>query len=179
MNRLPAPRRDGLTPEGQRVWDRIAGARNVSGGPFAVLLHAPGVADRVASLVDYYQGEAALPVADAELAILAAVRELGSEYAWERHELRGRKVGTRPEAIEILRANGALDGLTPHERLLVEITRTLLAQRTLPEELFARGLAELGEQQLVELVALVGHYCLVGFILNGFAVPPRGDCPTW
>ena len=179
MSRLPAPRREALAPEGQAVWDRIAASRQVTAGPFSVLLHAPALADGVASFVDYFQDQAALPSADCELVILAVVREFGARYAWERHELRGRRVGTRPEAIEVLRANGALDGLTPRERLLVEIARTLVATRALPDELFARGLAELGEQQMVELVTLVGHYCAVALVLNGFAVPPAGDCPTW
>ena len=179
MSRLPVPRRDALAPEDQAIWDRIAATRQVDTGPFAVLFHAPGLADRVSALVDYFQDEAALPPADCELVILACARELGARYAWERHELRGRKVGTRPEAIEVLRANGALDGLTPRERLLVEIARTLLATRGLPDELFGRGQAELGTRQLVELVTLVGHYSLVGLVLNAFAVPPLGECPSF
>ncbi len=45
---------------------------------------------------------------------------------------------------------------------------------------FARGLAELGERQLVEVVTLVGHYCLIGFIANGFDVqPPDGSPPSF
>jgi hypothetical protein len=28
-------------------------------------------------------------------------------------------------------------------------------------------------------VGLVGHYCLVGLVLNAFAVPPAGDCPSF
>jgi hypothetical protein len=43
--------------------------------------------------------------------------------------------------------------------------------------LYARALADLGERQLVEVVALTGHYSLIGLLLNGFAVPPREGSP--
>jgi len=111
--------------------------------------------------------------------VLFRSREAGARYACARHEVRARAEGARPEAIEVLRANGSFDGLTARERLLAEIARSLLRTRGLPDELFARGLAELGEQQLVELVTLVGHYTLVGLVLNGFAVPPPDDGPTF
>jgi 4-carboxymuconolactone decarboxylase len=180
MTRLPAVARDTLAPADQAIWDRIAVGRNGRvGGPYTALLHVPALADRVRALGDYFRGEAALPPADIELTILATVREAGARYAWARHEVRARAEGARPEAIEVLRANGSFDGLTARERLLAEIARSLLRTRGLPDELFARGLAELGEQQLVELVTLVGHYTLVGVVLNGFAVPPPDDGPTF
>ena len=179
MSRLPAVSRDTLSPEDQAVWDRIAAVRTGVRGPFGVLIHVPALADRVAALEDYFRFDAALPAADRELVILATARELGARYPWTRHEARGRQVGTRPEAIEALRANGGLEGLTPRERLLVEIARGLLRARALSDELFTRGLAELGRQQLVEAVALAGHYSLIGFIVNGFGVPPPDDSPTF
>ena len=179
MSRLPAVSRDTLSPEGQAVWDRIAAVRTGVRGPFGVLIHVPALADRVAALEDYFRFDAALPAADRELVILATARELGARYPWTRHEARGREVGTRPEAIEAVRANAGLEGLTPRERLLVEIAGGLLRARALSDELFTRGLAELGRQQLVEAVTLVGHYSLIGLVVNGFGVVPPDDSPTF
>jgi 4-carboxymuconolactone decarboxylase len=180
MSRLPAVTRDELSPEHQQVWDRIAavraGVRTGAGGPFGVLMHLPALADRVAALEDYFRFNAALPPEDRELVILATARETGARYPWTRHEARGREVGTRTQAIEIVRANGSLDGLTPRERLLVETVRALLRERRMSDELFARALAELGRQQLIETVALTGHYSLVGLVVNGFDVAaPQGS----
>jgi 4-carboxymuconolactone decarboxylase len=178
--RLPAVTRDALTPDEQAIWDRIDAVRPGFRGPYGVLIHVPVLAERVAALEDYFRFDAALPAADRELVVLAVVREAGARYAWVRHEAAGRQAGTRPEAIEILRANDTLEGLTPHEALLVEIARTLLHTRTLPEALYRRGVEELGERQLVEVVTLVGHYCLIGFIANGFDVqPPEGSPPSF
>ena len=45
MSRLPAVIRDELSPEHQKVWDRIAAVRGGvpagAGGPFGVLMHLP------------------------------------------------------------------------------------------------------------------------------------------
>ena len=183
MSRLPTVSRDELSPEHQKIWDRIAairaGVRAGAGGPFGVLMHLPALAERVAALEDYFRFDAALPAVDRELVILAAAREMGARYAWVRHEARGREVGTRVEAIEAVRANGSLDKLTPRERLLIELVRSLLRERRLPDELYTRGLAELGRQQLIETVALTGHYCLVALVVNGFDVPPPAGTVTF
>ena len=179
MSRLPNVKRDDLSPEDQKIWDRIAahraGVRAGAGGPFGVLMHLPALADRVAALEDYFRFDAALPAVDRELVILAAAREMGARYAWVRHEARGREIGTRVEAIETVRANGSLERLKPRERLLVEIVRALLRERRLPDELFTRALAELGRQQLIETVVLTGHYGLVALVVNGFDIAaPEG-----
>jgi 4-carboxymuconolactone decarboxylase len=85
--------------------------------------------------------------------------------------VRGREAGVRPEVIEALRAQGDLGGLNPHERLLVDLTHSLLRNRTLSQDLVDRGLSELGRQKLIELIALVGHYVTIGMMLNSFDVP--------
>src|SRR5215212_8523069 len=165
MARLPTLTREALAPEGQEVWDRIAAVRDGVRGPYEVLIRVPALADRVRALEDYFRFEAALSDAERELIILATGRELGARFAWGVHEPRARQVGTRPEAIKAVRDNGPLDGLTPRERLL-------------SDDLYARALADLGERQLVEVVALTGHYSLIGLLLNGFAVPPREGSPA-
>src|SRR5215210_6828745 len=134
MTRLPPVSRDSLAPEGQEVWDRVATSRGGVSGPHSVLIRVPALSEHVRALGDYFRAGGELPLNDAELAILATVREPGARYAWNR--------------------------------------------RALPADLFARGLAELGEQQLVELVTLVGYYNLIGGFLNCFEVPPPDDSPT-
>ena len=179
MSRLPTVTREELDPDAQAVWDRIAAVRGGVRGPYGVLIHVPRLADCVRAVEDYMRMEAELPEPDRELVILATAREMGARYAWVRHEHRGQEVGTRAEAIEIVRAHGALDGLTPRERLLVEVTQAVIRDRGLSDDLYARAEAELGRTALVETVALIGHYNLIGFVINGFQVPPPDDSPTF
>ena len=178
MTRLGVPDRSALGAEDQAVWDRIAAVRSGVRGPYGVLMHVPKLADRVRAVEDFFRFDGELPGADRELVILVAAREMEARYAWARHEHRGHEEGTRPEAIEAVRTNGAVDGLTERERLLIEITRTLLRSRRLPDDLYTRAVRELGERQLIELVALAGHYSLIGLTLGAFEVPQPDDLPA-
>ncbi|HUK42714.1 MAG TPA: carboxymuconolactone decarboxylase family protein [Candidatus Acidoferrales bacterium] len=170
MSRLPPVTRDKLSTQNQAVWDRVMVGRSGAGGPYGALFHVPALAERVGAVENYFRSDGTLAAVDRELIILTTARELGAHYPWNRHEIRGREAGMRAEAIEALRANGALDALTAHERLLVEIVKSILRQHQVADDLFARGLAELGPEKMVEMVALVGHYCLIGSIANTFGV---------
>ncbi len=170
MSRLPGVNRESLSPEGQAVWDRIAEVRPGVRGPYGVLMHVPSLAERVANLEDYFRFNAALPAADRELVILATAREMEAHFAWARHEARGLQVGTRKEAIEVVRTKSELAPLMPRERLFVEIVRSLLRARSLSDELYNQGMTELGRQQFLETITLTGHYSLIGLVINGFDV---------
>ncbi len=179
MSRLPGVNREALSPEDQAVWDRIAAVRPGMHGPYNALMYVPGLADRVATLENYFRFNAALPAADRELVILTTARESDAHFAWARHEPRGLEVGTRKEAIEAVRTNSDLAGLMPRERLLVQIVQSLLRTRHLSDELYTRGMAELGRQQLLETITLAGHYNLIGLVINGFDVTPPAGTPTF
>ena len=179
MSRLPETTRDALAPEGQAVWDRIAAVRVGVRGPYSMLIHVPDLADRVRALEDYFRFDSSLSDADRELVTLVVGHEMGARFGWAIHVPAALKAGLSAEAIEALLTDGPLVSLSPRELLLVEIARTLVRTRTLPDELFARAEAELSRRELVEAVALVGYYCLVGFVLNAFAVPPPDDGPTF
>jgi 4-carboxymuconolactone decarboxylase len=175
--RLPAVKRDDLSPENQQLWDRInAGRSSGGGGPYSALIHAPKLADRLSATENYFRSAATLAQTDRELVILATVREFEAHFPWTRHEIRGREAGLREDVIETLRANGSLEKLMPRERLVVEIVRSLLRHHRLSKELFTLGFAELGTEKFVELVALIGHYCTISTVANAFEVlPPEGS----
>lgn len=174
MSRLPPVDRAELGPEAQAIWDRISASRSrepgLMRGPYTVLINIPGLAERIGAVEEYFRFSAELPAPDRELVILATARDAGARYAWARHEARGREVGARPEAIETLRTLGSLDGLTERERLIVETVRELRRTSTLSEATFQRAISALGQRQLIEVVALTGHYGVIGSVINTFDV---------
>src|SRR5581483_10104075 len=117
------------------------------------------------------------PGADRELAILAVAREMGSRYEWVGQEAIARREGTRPEAIEAVRDLASLEGLNEREWLVVEVARGLMRHHALSDELFAAAREALGQEALVELVALVGYYSMIAMVLVGFEVEPEGEPP--
>lgn len=175
MSRLPRAKREDLSSEHQKIWDHINAARSGGGGPYSMLLHSPAMAQHIAATEDYFRNSSLLPDADREIIILTAAREVDARYAWSRHEIRAHKAGIRPEAIEALRAKAPLDKFTGKERLLVEFTRTLMHDHTLPDDLFARMEEEFGRAKFVEAVGLLGHYITIGTVIRLFNVePPEG-----
>jgi 4-carboxymuconolactone decarboxylase len=176
MSRIPKANRESLSAAEQKIWDHIHAARKGGGGPYSMLMHVPELAARVAATEDYFRLDSALSDADREIVILAAARELGAHYPWARHEARARQSGVREEVIETIRARGSLTGFTPREKLLAEIPLSLMRQHGLSDDLFAHAQQELNRRQLIEVVALVGHYSAIGFIANSFAIEaPEGS----
>ena len=176
MSRLPAAKREDLSAEHQKIWDRVHAARSAGGsGPYSMLMHSPAMAQYFAATEDYFRTQSLLPDADREVIILAAARELDARYAWSRHEIRARNVGIRPEVIEALRAKASLDQFAGRERLLVEFARTLVHDHRLPDPLFAQMEAEFGRAKFIEAVGLLGHYMTIGTVIRMFEVePPHG-----
>jgi 4-carboxymuconolactone decarboxylase len=174
MGKIPAASRDKLTSEQQSIWDRVMSGRTGGGGPYGTLMHAPAMAECFSAVEGYFRDRGTLAKPDKEMIILAVARELGARFPWSRHEIRAREVGVRGEALETLRANGSVDRLTPHEQIVIETARSLVRERRLPDELFARARAELGVGPLVEAVGLVGHYNFISMVAKTFEldVPP-------
>ena len=168
MGQLPGLTREQLAPDDQIVWDRIYSGRTPGGGPYAALMHSPEMAEQFSNVENYFRNSGKLDPIDKELIILTIARAMNVRYPWSRHEIRARQVGMRPEALETLRANAPLDALNEHERVIVEMTRALLHERRMPDEMFARVRTELGDQRLVEAVGLVGHYNFISMVARTF-----------
>ncbi|HEX5607486.1 MAG TPA: hypothetical protein VFY96_13265 [Candidatus Binatia bacterium] len=175
MSRLPAAKREDLTPEHQQIWDRIHATRSGGGGPYSMLMHSPAMAQHFAATEDYFRTQSLLPDSDREVIILAAARELEARYAWCRHEVRAHNVGIPPELIEALRAKAPISEFTGRDRLLVEFTRALVHDHTVSDELFTRVEREYGRAKFLEAVGLLGHYMTIGTVIRLFQVePPEG-----
>jgi 4-carboxymuconolactone decarboxylase len=176
---MPRAKREELSPEHQKIWDHINAARSGGGGPYSMLLHSPAMAQHFAATEDYFRTNSLLPDADREIIILAAAREVDAHYAWSRHEVRARNVGIRPEVIEALRAKAPIDRFAGIERLLVEFTRTLMHDHTLPDEVFGRMEKEFGRAKFIEAVGLLGHYITIGTVIRLFDVRPAEGIKTF
>ena len=97
MSRLPALTPDQLTPEQKRLHDAIAGPRGGSvGGPFAVWLRVPRIAEAANRMGNSLRLEGKLDRRLFELAILAIARHWSAQYEWFVHDRRALRCGTEP-----------------------------------------------------------------------------------
>ena len=161
-----------LSPEHQAVFDAIAQSRGRVQGPFAMLLHSPELAGRVAHLGALVRFEMELPRKLKELVILTVARELDCRFEWSVHAGHARAAGVPDDCIEALRERSDPQGLTPEEADVCRYAQELLRSHRVSGPTFAAVEKALGAAGCVELSALIGYYVLLACVLNSMEVEP-------
>ena len=179
--RFPELRREQMTEAQKRVYDSLAGGpRRGVRGPFGALLQSPELADRVRELSDYLRFRTSLPARLNEFAILITARFWGAKFEWFAHRPLALK-GELPESIaNDLAQNKRPANMKPDEELVYDFCTTLHRQHFVDDALFKRAVAMLGEQKVVDLIAVSGYYTLVSMVLNVAEIPlPPGEKSPW
>ena len=188
MTRLPYLRYDDLDSDGQQVWDGIVGSRggelvNPEGGligPFNSFVHAPGVGRRLSSLGAMLRFKTSIDRRLTEIAIITVGARWKAEFEWWAHARMARERGV-PDAVVDAIARGDEPAFeADDERTVYSVARQLANTGQLTQAAFDAGQRLLGDEGMVELVALCGYYTLISFLLNAFAVElPAGAAPRW
>lgn len=168
----PIATREGLSPEGERVFDELMQSRGEVQGPFQILMHRPEICARIAQLGSSVRKGGLLDAASSELAILTAARAHNAQLAWTGHVPIARRVGVREEAIVAIRERTAPAGLTQKEAAVVAFAQELLQSNRVTEPTYRAAERELGQGAVIDLVVLLGYYGMMAAVMNVFEVPP-------
>lgn len=170
-----------MTPSQRRVYDLIiAGRRGRFGGPFQLLIRAPEICEHASQLGEHLRWGTSLPDRLSELAIITTARFWRAQYEWYAHAPLAEKGGVPTAAIEAIRRGDTPAFAQPDEALVYRICTEIFETQRLSDATFAAATAALGEAGLVEIIAIVGYYTLIGNILNAFQVPvPEGVAPPF
>jgi len=170
-----------LTPAQRRVHDLIiAGRRGRFGGPFQLLIRAPEVCEHAAKLGEHLRWGTSLPDRLSELAIIATARFWRAQYEWFAHAPLAEKAGVPVAAIEAIRRGETPSFERGDEALVYRVCSELFNTRRLSDANFHEAIATLGETALVEVIAIIGYYTLIGNTLNVFQVAvPEGATPPF
>ena len=166
-----------MTSAQQRVHDQIvAGKRGRFGGPFQLLIRAPEICGHVAQLGEHLRWGTSLPDRLSELAIIATARFWRAQYEWYAHAPLAEQAGVPAAAIEAIRTGGTPRFAAEDEALVYRICTEIFRTQRLSDESFGASTAALGEQGLVEVIAIIGYYTLIANTLNVFQVGlPAGE----
>lgn len=161
-----------LAPLGDADWPgRIADMRAGFAGKlnvYRLMAHHPELMRAWGPLRAHVVGQTALGPTAAEIVILRLAARLGCGYEWNQHVLRGLKAGLDKDLIAALR--GPHDGLSGDAALLAGAVDALLDQHRLPDAQARALIARFGKAAVLDLMATLGMYLTLGFILNTF--PP-------
>lgn len=112
-----------------------------------------------------------LPKNVREIAILVTGTHFHSGYELYAHILVGELRGLADRTIATIVSGERPDNLTAEEAMAYDMTSALVSGRIVPKILYDEAVETFGKVGVAELIYLVGLYCGVSIVLNGFDVP--------
>jgi 4-carboxymuconolactone decarboxylase len=169
-----------MTPEQRELSDRIAGKRGGTRGPFLVWLRSPGLCDRVEALGSYVRFETGLPLKYRELGLILAARHWDAQYSWNAHAKKTVEAGIPQSVVDAVADRREPEFDDEQDEIFYRFCTELLRTHFVSDETFARALDSFGEEQLVDVIGVLGNSSMLAMCLNGFAVPLKeGDEPPF
>lgn len=135
-------------------------------GPYNVMLRSPIFADRIKRLLDYLRFDTSLPLRLNEFAILIQAKLWTSQVEWCAHYPIALKAGLPPSIADDLKAGIRPRNMKEDEAVVYDVCMTLSQEHEISDELFDRAVSVIGEQQLVDLIAVSGTYVTVAMLLS-------------
>jgi 4-carboxymuconolactone decarboxylase len=168
--RFPKISMEQLNPEQQAVAAEVLKQSSAGlGGPYGMLIKSPELLKRYLLMTEYLRQKTSLPHRLNEMAILLEARLWDAQYEWWAHEPLARKAGV-PDAV--------IEDMQPDENVVYDVVTEILNRRQLSDDTFARAKQILGEQQVVDLVAVTGFYVMVSaVVIAGRIEIPNGGAP--
>ncbi len=136
------------------------------GGPYNIMLRSPVLLRRMLDLLDYLRWNTSLPLHLNEFAILIVGRRWRSQIEWYAHVPIALKAGLSQKIIDQLKQKKRPEGMKDDEAIVYDFCTELAANHAVSDETFARAKRILGEQQVVDLVAVSGTYVTVAMLLR-------------
>jgi 4-carboxymuconolactone decarboxylase len=171
---------DEMNAEQKDVYDaNVASKRGRMPAPVHAWIRSPKMAKRMEPLGEFLRYESTLGARLSEIAILVCARHWTAHFEWYAHKKLGLEAGVTPLIITAIATRRPPDFTGDDKgRIVHDVSKALMETHRVPQPLYDEAVATLGEQGLVELIGLLGYYCLVSMTLNTFEFDlPEGEKP--
>lgn len=178
--RFPQAVMEQLSAEQQAVATEVLKQSSAGlGGPYGMLIKSPELLKRYLLMTEYLRQKTSLPHRLNEMAILLEARIWDAQYEWWAHEPLARKAGLPDAIISDIREGKRPGSMQPDEAIVYDVVTELLNKRQLSDDTFGKARQILGEQPLVDLVAVAGFYVMVSAVViaGRIAIPNGGPPP--
>lgn len=149
--------------------DGFAGRLNV----YRVMAHHPALLSAWAPLRQHVVRDRAMTDQQSEVVILRTGHNLRAPYEWAHHVSRGRAVGMAEARIATMA--GPLEDMSDEDRVLARAVDELMSEARLLPDTRAALIAAIGAEGMFDLMATVGFYSVLGFIVNSLDTPVDAD----
>ncbi|MBI3044642.1 MAG: carboxymuconolactone decarboxylase family protein [Betaproteobacteria bacterium] len=164
---------DQMSPEQRRIAERrIAGPKQKVGAPLNVLIRSAGLADHVERISEHFRVQKTLPERLKQLAIALVARHWTAQYPWTAHYPMALAAGISAAVLNQIAAGERPAGLQADEAAVHDFCKSLLEEKTVSDGAFAAVRDRYGEAGVVDLIGLLGYYCMVCMALVVDRYPP-------
>jgi 4-carboxymuconolactone decarboxylase len=174
-DRLPLPPPEHLSPEQQAAVAEIgSGPRGGVIGPFAPLLRSPELMTRLQKVGEHLRFGSSLDRRLFEMTILWISRWWDQGFEWSFHHPLALQAGLDPAIADAIGEGRRPDGMDPAAAAVWHVLDELHRTRGVSDATYARALAELGDDGVVELVGTAGYYTTLAMVMNVARTPVPG-----
>jgi 4-carboxymuconolactone decarboxylase len=174
-----------IPPEKMTVAQRAAvaefkGARAADiSGPFIPLLRSPEVMNRARAMGDYLRYKSSLPPRLSEFVILLTARRWTQQYEWNAHQAAALQGGLRADIVAAVAEGRRPERLADDEEAVYALWDELQTHQSVSDATYARAIAKLGEQGVIDALGITGYYTMLAMVLNTARTPlPDGAKPA-
>jgi len=180
QDRMPPIPADKLTDAQRQAIADFKTARSADiSGPFVPLLRSPEVMTRVRAMGDYLRFKSALPSRLSEFVILLTARRWTQQYEWNAHQPLALQGGLRADIVKAVADGRRPEQMADDEDALYTLWDELERNQSVSDPTYARAVAKLGEQGVIDAIGLTGQYTLLAMVLNTARTPlPSGAKPA-
>ena len=173
QDRMPPIPDDEMTEAQKEAAAEFRAERGEPGGPWAVILRSPELINRLRGVSDYLRFNSSLPPRLSEFVILITAREWTQNFEWAAHYPLAIEGGLSPDIAAAIADGRRPAGMADDEEALYDFCTALHRDGRVSDAVYARTLAEFGEQAIVDMVGLSGYYTLIAMVLNSAQTPLR------
>lgn len=165
--RMPMIPEDKMTPAQKKAAAEIAaGPRKEVKGPFVALLRSPEFMSRVQKVGEYIRYICPLDKRINEFAAIIAARHLNQQFEWWAHYRQAVEAGLKREIADAVGEGRRPTGMAEDEEIVYDLITEVLRNNGASDPTYARAVAKFGEQNLIDLLGVVGYYALLAIVMN-------------
>jgi len=171
QSRMPAIPDDEMTAAQKEAVAEFRTERGEPTGPWYVIMRSPELLNRLRNVSDYLRYDSSLPPRLSEFVILITAREWTQNYEWAAHHRLALEGGLSPDIAAAVADGRRPEGMSDDEEALYDFCTSLHRDGRISDAVYARALAEFGEQGIVDMTGLSGYYTLIAMMLNTARTP--------
>lgn len=147
------------------------GAEAEPAGPYVPLLRSPELMVRQMGVADHVLNTPVLPPRLREFASILTAREWTQHFVWHNHYPLAVKAGLAPEIADAVAEGRRPNPMRDEEAAVYDFVTELYRNHSVSDVTYARALSKLGEQGIVDLIGVMGHFTTISMLMSTARTP--------